>query len=90
MAGNAAVTVPYAGILTVGGEAPVYIKGPESLHPSKWSTSEGFAQKFVEATVSILKDDALRLELADKLSRQVSKYTWDQVADSWLKEWGLL
>jgi GT2 family glycosyltransferase/tetratricopeptide (TPR) repeat protein len=90
MAGNAAVTVPYAGILTVGGDAPVYIKGPEDMHPSKWSTSEGFAKKFVEATVRILKDDSLRLELANKLSRQVEKYTWDQVADSWMKEWGLL
>lgn len=58
------------------------LKGPENLHPSKWSTSEGFAQKFVESTIRILKDDSLRIELANKLSNQVDKYTWDQVAES--------
>jgi glycosyltransferase involved in cell wall biosynthesis len=87
-AGNAIVTTPYAGMLTTGGNAPVYINGPKELPPSLWSTTPAYQENFISQSVRLLKDEKYRREIADRVSKQTKKYTWKAAALTWLKEWG--
>lgn len=86
-AGNAAITTPYAGILTTGGSAPIYIKG-EGDHPEWWSSQEGYTDLFVKATIEMLKSDAGREHYAGLLKKHTEGYTWENAAKGWLSEWG--
>jgi glycosyltransferase involved in cell wall biosynthesis len=88
-AGNVAITSPYAGIVTTGGEAPLYIQGPKDVPVSKWPSNEVYREEFIKQTVKVLTDDSYREEHAQKMLDNAKKYTWDAAADGWLKEWGL-
>jgi glycosyltransferase involved in cell wall biosynthesis len=87
-AGNAAVTVPYAGILTTGGSAPVYIQGPDGVEVSQWCYDGEYLTRFAEEAVLLLKDEEYRLKKAAEMKVNALKYTWEAVAGMWVKEWG--
>jgi glycosyltransferase involved in cell wall biosynthesis/tetratricopeptide (TPR) repeat protein len=89
MAKNAIVTSPYAGITTTLGNSPIYITGPDEVPEHAWPRTQEFQEKFIAEAVKVLKDDSYREECAERVYQKVKHYTWENVAEMWMKEWGL-
>lgn len=89
-AGNAVVTTPLAGILTTGGDAPVYIRGPEGVPEAQWCNTPEYQEEFIRQTILLLRYEEYRREVADRVSAQTCQYTWESAAEGWLREWHII
>lgn len=86
---NAAITTPYAGLLTTLGDAAIYVRGPHGAPIHQWPLIKEYQDKFVHEVVRTLKDEEYRRSIAEALKDKVSKYTWGRAAEQWLKLAGL-
>ena len=87
---NAVVTTPYAGLLTTLGGAPNYIYGPEEIPVRQWAATPQYQDSFVSETVELLTNEPYRQHCANKVYDKVKGYTWQSIAQDWLKQWGLV
>lgn len=89
MAGNAAITTPYAGMLTTMGDNAIYIKGPDSEPVYRWCLTKEYQDSMVGEAVKALTEEPYRLQWANRLKDKVSGYTWENAAKQWIEIAGL-
>lgn len=78
LAKTAILTSKYAGLMTTVGDAGILIEGN--------SRSKEYLDKFTEEAIRLLKDDGYRISWAEKAHKKMSEYSWDKIADGWVKE----
>lgn len=84
---NAIITTDYAGLQTTVGSAGVLLS-PDGLSRNG-EYPESYTSKFIEEAVRMLKDEDYRLSWAEKSYNKMKEYTWSNIADEWLKQFGV-
>jgi glycosyltransferase involved in cell wall biosynthesis/predicted negative regulator of RcsB-dependent stress response len=78
LAKTAIVTSKYAGLITTVGDSGILIEGD--------SKSKEYLDKATEETIKLLKDEEYRKVWAEKGWKKMQMYSWDKIADGWIKE----
>ncbi len=78
LAKTAIVSTKYAGLITTVGDSGILIEGDNK--------SKEYQDRFVEEAVKLLKDEDYRKMWAEKGWNKMQSYTWDKIADGWIKE----
>jgi glycosyltransferase involved in cell wall biosynthesis len=80
---NPILTTDLGGLKTTVGPAGILLPPSGLSRDADYPTE--YKRRFVEEAVHLLKDDAYRKEWADKAYEKMRGYTWDKVAEGWLK-----
>lgn len=81
------VSTDYAGLSTTVGSAGVLLS-PEGLSRNG-EYPKSYTERFIEEAVKMLKDESYRREWADRAYNKMKEYSWSNVADGWIKEFGI-
>ncbi len=84
---NAIITTDYAGLQTTVGSAGVLLP-PDGLSRNG-DYPESYTSKFIEEAIKMLKDEDYRLSWAEKSYNKMKEYTWSNIADGWIKQFGI-
>lgn len=84
---NAIITTDYAGLQTTVGSAGVLLP-PDGLSRNG-DYPESYTSKFIEEAVKMLKDETYRLTWAEKAYNKMKEYTWSNIADEWIRQFGV-
>lgn len=81
LAKNALLASNLAGLKTTVGNAGILVDGD--------SHSEAYQDAFVASAIRLLTDEDLTRELAEKAYTKMQEYSWNVIADEWMKLFGL-
>jgi len=82
---NAIVTTDLAGLSTTVGNSGIMFS-PENFSRDSDYPQE-FTERFIKASVKMLKDEEYRKKWADKAYNKMSgQYLWSKIADDWIRE----
>jgi glycosyltransferase involved in cell wall biosynthesis len=81
------VSTDFAGLQTTVGSSGVLLS-PEGLsrngdYPKSYTT------RFVEEAIKMLSDESYCQEWADKAYKKMVEYSWSNIADEWIKQFGI-
>jgi len=81
LAKNAILSSNFAGLTTTVGSSGMLIDGD--------SHSEEYQKSFIEAAIKLLKDEELTKEWSEKAYNKMLEYSWDNIAEGWMRQFGL-
>jgi len=81
------ITTDYGGLQTTVGDAGILLS-PEGLSRNG-DLPPSYATKFVEEAVKMLSDESYRLEWAKKAYDKMKEYSWKNIAEEWVKQFGI-
>jgi len=81
---NAILSSDRAGIKTTVGPAGILL--PADGLPMDADYPQGYKDRFVEEAIKLLTDEPHRLEWADKAREKAREYSWENIADGWIKQ----
>jgi glycosyltransferase involved in cell wall biosynthesis/tetratricopeptide (TPR) repeat protein len=81
------VSTDMAGLQTTIGSAGALLP-PDGLSRNG-DYLASYTDRFISEAVKMLTDESYRKEWADKAYNKMKEYTWSNVADGWLKEFGI-
>lgn len=84
---NAILSTDYAGLQTTVGSAGILLPPDGLSRNGDYPTS--YTARFVGEAVKMLSDEAYRLTWAEKAYDKMKTYTWGNVAEGWMKQFGL-
>lgn len=91
LAENAVICINKGGTATVMSGYTGMLNGDyinDDIYPSE-ETLERISTEIADMAVRIMQDDEYRKELVDEEIEIRKKYTWENSAKTWLKEWGI-
>ena len=83
LAHNAILASDLAGLKTTVGSAGILLP-PDGLS-MEGEYPKSYTDRFVSEAIRLLTDEIYRMQWADKARAKMSEYTWDRVADGWIK-----
>jgi len=81
---NAILSTDKGGLKTTIGSAGILLP-PTGLSMGE-SYPKSYTDRFIEEAIKLLTDEGYRRSWADKARDKVSVYTWDKIADDWIKK----
>jgi glycosyltransferase involved in cell wall biosynthesis len=78
LAKTAILTSKYAGLISTVGDAGILLEGD--------SKSEEYLNNFTAEAIKLLKDDDYRITWANKAHKKMQEYSWDIIAEGWIKQ----
>jgi glycosyltransferase involved in cell wall biosynthesis len=84
---NPIITTDLAGLKTTVGDAGVLLS-PEGLTRND-DYPESYTDRFVEEAIKMLSDETYRQEWAEKAYNKMKVYSWEKIAEGWIKEFGI-
>jgi GT2 family glycosyltransferase/tetratricopeptide (TPR) repeat protein len=82
LAKNAILSSNFAGLTTTVGSAGILIDGD--------SHSEEYQEKFLEEAKKLLTDEEYTKEWSEKSYKKMTEYSWDNIAEGWMRQFGAL
>jgi glycosyltransferase involved in cell wall biosynthesis len=84
---NTIVSTDLAGLQTTVGDAGVLLS-PEGLSRNG-EYPKSYTDRFVEEAIKMLSDEEYRLEWSEKAYNKMKEYSWSNIADEWIKQFGI-
>lgn len=81
---NAILTTDKGGLKTTVGSAGILLP-PDGLSMNG-EYPKTYTDKFIEEAIKLFTDEEYRRSWADKAREKMSVYTWDRIADDWVKQ----
>lgn len=80
---NALLSTRKGGLITTIGDAGILLPPDGLVMDGDYPAS--YRERFVGEAIKLLTDESYRVEWADKARDKMSVYTWDRIADDWIK-----
>jgi glycosyltransferase involved in cell wall biosynthesis len=83
----AIVCTDYAGLQTTVGSSGVLLSSEGLSRNGVYPSS--YINKFVGEAIKMLSDESYRLEWANKAYNKMKEYSWEKIAEGWVREFGI-
>jgi glycosyltransferase involved in cell wall biosynthesis len=78
---NAILCTNLAGLIDTVGNGGILIDGLNS--------TKEYQDEFIAQAIKLLTDDKYRYEWAERANNKMREYSWGNIADKWIMEWGI-
>jgi len=85
LAKNALLSTDFAGLSTTVGDSGILLPYDPQLTRDE-DYPKDYSDRFISESIRLFKDESYRKEWANKAYNKMKEYTWDNIAEGWIKQ----